>query len=81
MSVYDIGRSARIRIGCIGRDRKEHFMPRVYHKGAAGIALPMAGAGPEARAVHGRPINPLCFDPVEAGMRLTITIMLVREEL
>jgi hypothetical protein len=56
-------------------------MPRVYHNGAAGIALPLAGPAAAARAVLSRPLDPFYVDPVATGMQVKITIMLTREEL
>jgi hypothetical protein len=54
-------------------------MPRVYHKGAAGIALPLARTAAAGRAVLRRPLDPFCFDPVATGIYVKITIMLARE--
>jgi len=72
------------------RDRKETIMPRVYHtvvalagrpSGAAGRARPVAGHDPAARAVAMRPIDQRGTDPVDAGLRVTITTILCTEGL
>jgi hypothetical protein len=39
MSDTDISRSKGMRIGCIGRVGKEHFMAGFYHKGAIGMYI------------------------------------------
>jgi len=72
------------------RDRKENVMPRVYHNvvaltgepsGAAGIARPVAGHDPAARAVVMRPIDQRGTDPVDAGLHVKINTILSTEGL
>jgi len=65
-------------------------MPGVYHNGvaltgrpssAAGSAPPAASHDPTARAVGRRPIDQLCFDPVDTGLQCKINTILSTEGL
>jgi hypothetical protein len=56
-------------------------MLRVYHTGAAGRALPLAGPDPEGRAVRGHPRDPRCVDRLNATLPITSTSILMKEGL
>ena len=63
-------------------------MPGVYHNSVAplgppsrmaALAPPVAGHDPAARAAVRQEIDPLCFDPVDAGRRVKINVVLCSE--